>query len=93
MIKLLTISLLASTLFLIQGCVVRTAAVSSNIIETNPAKGNLINISGENCNFMCENMVLNKAHEACTSGYIIQSTARSLDFRSINMIVRCQKSD
>lgn len=78
-------------LFVLQGCVVHAPTISSNFIETNE-KGDLVQITGNHCGMMCERMAIQKAQEVCPSGYITHNTSTP-DFRTISMIVRCQKAN
>ncbi|WP_373755663.1 hypothetical protein [Neisseria sp.] len=82
--------LLSLTSFILQGCVVHTPTISSNLIEADETKGNLIQITGNNCGISCERMAIHKAQEICPAGYFTHNTSAP-DFRTISMIIRCQK--
>lgn len=89
---LLSLASVALTALTLQGCVVaRTPAISSSVIEADAEKGNLLNITGENCGGVCSTMAMNKAQEACPNGYVIHQTTPAMPFNYIQMTIRCQK--
>ena len=63
-----------SFMVFLQACAYPLPTVSTNIIEADALKGNILSISASHCYGSCERMALEKAQTVCSHGYTIHNT-------------------
>lgn len=73
----------------LQGCVAILPSMTASVLEADTEKGSQIALEGSYCGYECLQMAMNKAQEACSSGYVVQSKSQNA-VGSIYMVVRCQ---